>query len=113
MNLPLVAPKHIKEFSPEEYHAYVTGLQVRKVSKGSPVPGLSVSRTKKGKISIRYAKKARPLQYVTNKEIEILGKKASILQSELYLAFKNKKFLITADKAEAERINDDIAQIPW
>lgn len=117
MRTVLISGKHVTEYTPADYHAHVTDMhQMRTKGKAAkpagPAPGLAVSRTKKGALSIRRTK-ARAFAYVTYKEIEALAKAAQCSQAELWQAFKAKEFIITQTRMEAEQRYADIKEIPW
>lgn len=108
--IPLIAPRHVSEFSPDDYHAYVTDMyQLR--TKGrkpvSPAPGLTVSKTKSGKLSIRRSKQ-RSFDYVTMSELAGLARSAEISQADLFNAFKKREFVIGKDRLDCERIYAEI-----
>lgn len=119
MNDVLIAPKSIWDFVAEEYYTYVCEMHELRVkgsrapkARGPTVSGLSVSRTKKGALSIRKSK-ARTFAYVTFDEIAKLAASAKCSQSELWQLFKAKKYLVTRSRMEAEQIYADIKEIPW
>lgn len=103
IGLPLIAPKPFAEYSPDEYHAYVSEMYSlrKKAGKTSVVPGLSVSRTKAGKLSIRKTA-ARAFPYVTYSELAKLAEAAKVNQSDLWQVFQAKKYIITQTRMEAE-----------
>lgn len=116
MNAVFIAPKPLKDFTPDEFHLHVVNmftLPRRKGKSASPAPGLSVNRTKTGKISIRRTAKSRAFAYVTGKEIELLAKAIGSSQSELWNEFKKKKFIFAQNRLEAEKIYADVNSIPW
>lgn len=112
----LIAPKPFSEYEAGEYHSYVSGMWQLRVKKGakppSPAPGLSVSHTKKGALTIRRTK-VRPFAYVTWPEIAALAKAAQCMQSDLWNAFKAKEFIVTQTRMEAERLYSDSKGLPW
>lgn len=111
--LPLIS-KPIEQFTPEEYHAHVTamyGLRVKGGKKASAAPGITISKNKKGVLSIRKSKK-RAFEYVLRTEIDALAKEKKFSISEVWTAFKIKGYIITETKAEAENINTNIKQLP-
>lgn len=105
--IPLISPKPFEEFGAEEYYAYVQSMYGVRVKRGakppSPAPGLSVSRTKKGALSVRRTPKARAFDYVTMHEVELLAKAADVSQAELWNCFKRRGFIVARDRLEAER----------
>ncbi len=112
----LIAPKPFKEYTEVEFHAYVQSMYELR-TKGpaklkSPAPGLKISRTKKGVLTVKRTK-VRPFAYVTRVELAALAKEAGTNQSDLWNMFKQKKYLITKDRMEAERIHADIKGLPW
>lgn len=116
--VPLIAAKHVTEYGEQEYHDYVSGMYELR-QKGSkpakakgPAQGITISRTKKGALSIRRNAKSRPFAYILRAEMEALCAEQGILFSELWNAFKAKDFLIAKDKMEAEQIYANIKQVP-
>jgi hypothetical protein len=105
MRSVLISGRHVTEFTPQEYYEYVSAMyELRRKGKAkaaSPAPGLTVSRTKKGALSIRRAK-SRAFTYVTYPEIAALAKAAGCSQSELWQLFKAKEYIITQTRMEAE-----------
>ncbi len=117
MKLPLIS-KPFKSFTPEEFHQHVKDmyeLRVKgtKAKKPSFADGLTLSRTKKGLVSIRLNKKKRSFEYVLDMEIDALAKGHGMTKSEVWNAFKAKKFVIAKTRIEAEEIYADIKDIPW
>ncbi len=107
-HIPLIAPKPIAEFDSDEYHAYITEMYAlpapkRGAKPPGPAPGLTVSRTKKGALSVRRTK-VRPFAYVTLSEIAGLAKLQECSQADLWNMFKRKKFIIAKDRLEAEHL---------
>jgi hypothetical protein len=103
----LIAPKPVEEFDPEGFHEYVTSMYALRVMRGQkpagPAPGLSVSRTKKGALSVRRAPKTRAFDYVLLSEIAALAKVHETNQADLWNMFTKKKYIITRDRMDAER----------
>lgn len=107
----LIAPKAISEFTPEEFHRYVSEmyqLPRGKCAAGAPqvsrVPGLSITRSKTGRLVVRRNPKVRAFDYVTRSEIAALAKGKECNQADLWNAFKARKFIISGDRMEAEQI---------
>lgn len=113
---PLIAPKHITEYTPNEYHAYVSDMyELRTKGKAKPtagVSGLTVSRTKKGALTVRRAK-VRPFEYVTMPEIKKLADFYKVSQADLWNVFKQKEYIIAKDRLDAERLYSQLKGIPW
>lgn len=116
-NEPLIAPKPIAAFTPDEYHTYVGEmyeLRQRGSSKPkSPAPGLSITRTKKGELSVRRTAKTRPFAYATYAEIEALAKAAGTAQSDVWNLLKRKKFILAQTRIEAEHIYGELNNVPF
>lgn len=117
--LPLIAPKHFSEFTPEEYHQHVMAMYEMRV-KGSTKPkkpsyaeGLSLKLTKTGKISITRTAKKRAFTYVTEAELKSLSEGYKLSFTAIWNAFKEKGFLITKTRLEAEKIKADMDGVPW
>lgn len=104
----LIAPKSVHEFEPDEYYTYVSeqyALRTKGRAKPvSPAPGLTVNRTKAGKLSVRRSK-VRTFEYVTWTEIEKLAAAVKCSQSELWQVLKAKNYIIAKDRMEAEKIH--------
>lgn len=119
--LPIISAQHFSQMTPESFHAHVKGMYElrQKGSKAaakkpsSSVEGITLSRTKKGALSVRLTKKHRPFSYVLNAEINILAKENSLSIAETWNLFKAKEFLITNTRMEAEKIHAEIEGIPW
>lgn len=115
--MPLIS-KPMNQFTPEEYHAYVSGMYELRTKKTSAKPssgvsGLNVSRTKKsGALSIRRTK-VRAFNYVTMAEIQKLANHAKCSQADLWNLFKKKDYIIAVSRMEAEQIYARIKEIPW
>jgi hypothetical protein len=114
----LISGKPVSEFSPDEYYAAVTAMyeQRTRASRTKPqshAPGLTLSRTKKGALSVRRSAKTRAFAYVTLAEVTALAKALSATQAEVWTFFKLKKYIIAKDRMEAERIYSEINEIPW
>lgn len=117
MLLPLIAPRHITEFTPEDYHQYVQNMYALRIKKGSAkptsgVPGLHISRTKKGALSLRRTK-ARTFEYVTTAELAKLAEFSKATQAEVWNLFKAKEYIIAKDRMAAEAAYAQIKELPW
>lgn len=126
--LPLISPKHFRDFTPEEYQAYVKTFYEERTSRGPKVrggrinlvktkpqsfaEGLKLKRLKSGVLSISRTKK-RSSAYVTYAEIEAMSKGYGFSQAEVWNAFRLKHFIIARTLEEAEVIMAKIAEIPW
>ncbi len=120
MRPPLIATKHFSEFTPEEYQEHVKGMyELRQkgskpaVKKPSFAEGLTLKRTKTGKLSITRSTKKRPFAFVLDIEIGALAKGYGFTYTETWNAFKAKKYIISKTRMEAEKIHADISEIPW
>lgn len=113
----LIAPKPFAEYSPEDFHSYVSGMYCLR-TKGkarpvSPAPGLRVSRTKAGALTVSRTAKQRAFAYVTLPELAGLAKANACGQADLWNLFKKKKYIITKTRMEAEQAYAQIKEIPW
>lgn len=105
----LIAPKHFKEFEPSEYHDYVKSMYEERQNSSkptSPAPGIAFTRTKKGKLSIRFTQKFRAFRYITEDEVRGVLAHYENLQmdrSELIETLKEKNFIIAKNRLEAEK----------
>lgn len=112
-----IAPKPFAEFTPDEYHQYISDMFALPRKKGTAKPsagvaGLTVSRTKKGSLSLRKTK-ARTFAYVTMNELKKLADFAKVSQAEVWNLFKKKEYIIAQSRMEAEEIYSNIREIPW
>ena len=67
----------------------------------SPVPGLSVSRSKSGRISVRKLT-GRTLDYVTYMEVKKLSSHYRVGVLTLCRVFREKGWIVARDRQEAE-----------
>lgn len=117
-NLPLIAPKHFSQFTPEEFQSHVKAMyELRqkgsKPKKPSFAEGITLSRTKKGALSVRVSKTKRAFNYATEQEVTALAKGYGFPMSEVWNLLKKKKFIISRTADEAKAIKKDIDEIPW
>lgn len=101
----LISGKPISEFTPESYAEYVRGmyaLRVRGKVKVEPAPGLSISQTKSGKLTVRMNKKKRAFAYVLEVELTELAKHYKVEAEVLREVFLKRKFIIASDRMSAE-----------
>ena len=105
--MPLIAPKPIDAYGADEYYAYVQSMyELRTKGPKKPAPpalGLSVRRTKTGKLSVTRRAKTRPFAYVTLPEIAALATATGCNQSDLWNLFKQKEFIVAKDRMTAEQ----------
>lgn len=114
--MPLIAPKPLTAFTPDEYHKYVSdmyALPARKGKPASPAPGLTVNRTKRGSLSVRRAAKVRPFAYATYAEVAALASAVSTSQSDIWNLLKRKEYIIATTRMEAERLYAELKEMPW
>lgn len=113
--IPLIAPKPFTEYTPDEYHAYVCSMWALPKAKGKPrgpVGGVSVSRLKSGKLSLRRTKQ-RSFAYLTHTELRLLAEHHKTTQSELFQVAKSKQWIIAPDRMSAEKVYADINDLPF
>lgn len=114
--LPLIAPKPFAEYGAQEYYDYVTGMYALRVKRGAkppgPAPGLSLSRTKAGALSIRRSR-SRAFDYVLDTEIIALAKAIGAYQSDVWNAFVRRRFIIAKSRMQAEETYAAVKEIPW
>lgn len=115
--LPLIS-EPFETFTPESFHKHVTEMHELRQRGSKPVKpqvaeGLTLSRTKKGALSVRRNKNKRAWDFVTRAEIEALAKDFGAPLNEVWALFSAKKYVIANDKLEAERINITQGEIPW
>ena len=91
---PLIAPKHFLEHTPESWLSYVKSL---KQEPEKPSSGIFLTRTKKGKLSLRVAREPK---VISQDEIETLAREAGFPISEVYLLAKTKLSIL---KTEAQK----------
>jgi hypothetical protein len=117
MIAPLIAPKPFSAFTADEYHAYITAMWAMPAKRGtrpcSPVSGLSVSRNKKGTLTVRRTAKNRPFAYATTGEVTALAKHVKCPQAELWNLLKAKDFILGPDRLTCEKIYAEIQQLPF
>ena len=105
LGLPLIG-KPMNTFAPEDYVELVRGMyslrQKGAKKPASPAPGLSITRNKKGALTLRRSK-ARTFAYVTFPELAALAASAQTNQSDLWNLFKAKKYIIAQTRMDAER----------
>lgn len=112
----LIAGKSFQDFTPTEFHAHVTamfGSRKRSKPRTEHAPGISLSTSKTGKITIRRAKAKRPIAYVTRTEIQALSTGHGISIAELWTLFREREFLIVETRMEAERRYAELRGIPF
>lgn len=114
-NVPLIAARHFSEFSQGDYHELVRSMHASPSPSGnsSGISGISVSRTKRGKISIRHTVAKRPFKYILAGEIEKIVSTGVGQTAEIWNAFKEKGFIIAKDRLEAEKAYSQIKEVPW
>lgn len=106
----LISKKPLSSFTPEEYHKHVTDMYQERVKSGgskAPVPGLSLSRTKSGKLSVRMNKKQRAFAYVLHSEIDFLAAHYGFERNEILEAFSSRSFIITDSRLNAEKVYEE------
>lgn len=103
--LPLIS-KPMLQFTPDEYAAHVSSMyslrQKGTKKPASPAPGLTVSRNKKGALTVRRSK-TRAFAYVTFPELAALAAAVQTNQSDMWNLFKQKKYIIAQTRMDAER----------
>lgn len=115
LEIPLLAPKRLQEFSPDEYKTYIEGLYFkpepkRSVPKKKALKDFKVRAKIKKKGGLSLVTKRNP-KYITQEEFSAILTKLSLKQDELFLWLKETGFLI-ATHEEAERIAKQIKDIP-
>lgn len=115
---PLIAPKSFAEYGPDEYHAYISGFYALPEAKRgsrpkSPVSGLTVGRTKAGKLTVRRNAKQRAFPYATMAEIRALAEHAKASQADVWNLLKQKEFILGQNRMECEKIWAEVNEIPW
>lgn len=117
MNPLLVCAKPFEAFTPDEFFTYVCSMFGRPLAKAGKKPaialGLTLTRTKAGKLSIKRTKTQRAFAYVTNEEIEKLAKAGGFTIAETWNLFKTKEFIIAPTRMDAEKIHAELAGLPW
>lgn len=112
----LVAPMPFAEFESGAWKTYVNSMyEVRtrgRTRPTAPAKGLSVSRTKRGALSIRRTR-TRSFCYVTYAEITELAAAVPCSQADLWQAFKAKDYIIKQTRMECERIYADLKAMPF
>lgn len=118
--LPLIAPMPFATHSPESFQTYVKGMyeergagKAKRSGKKSLAEGISLSRTKKGALSVRISSKKRAIRYVTRKEITALAISLEAPTAEVWNLFVKKDFAIVESPEEAAATQKTIDEIPW
>ncbi len=96
IKIPLLAPKHISQFSPTEYRQYMRSLWIdpattRKAKARGPIQYLTGTTTKKGSLVIRC--KRSPKQ-VTYEEVDTLRESLSMSHLQVWAALRKRKIKI-------------------
>ncbi len=104
----LISPKSFRDFGPEEFHKYVTGMYALRVRGSKPAKpvfaeGLTVSKTKSGKLSVRRTSAKRAFAYVTRAELSALSTGLGFAELDLWNAFKAAEYIIAQDRMDAEK----------
>lgn len=107
MTKPMLAPKPLNEFTPTEFQEFVRSMKIVKV-KAEPV-AVTFRLNKKGTPILTIRRKPR---YILRNEIDALAAKHKFDVAALFILAKS-KCPIYASKEEAERIENDIKEIPW
>ena len=110
--IPLLSPKHLNSFTPEEYRTYVRSLLNRPPRKLPRVKKEVEWRlTSKGKFSLQI--KRRP-KWISREEIEALIKESKFPANEVWLYVLSAKSKIRiSTREEEERIKKEVSEIPW
>jgi len=93
-HIPLLAPKPIAEFTPEDYMAYVESLYIDWRKPKVPKREFLASRTKKGTIVIRISRKPK---WITRAEIDVLAGEMGLPKSEMFLLVCKRKIEVKND----------------
>lgn len=110
-----ISPKPFAAFGIDEFQNYVADMEIRPAktkAESSPAPGLTISRTKAGKLSIRRAK-SRPFAYITHAELTALAAGAKCSQAELWNTLRSREFILAKSRMEAETIYARLKEIPF
>lgn len=94
--IPLLSPRHIKEFTPESYKAYLKALWIdpattRKAAKKGPVKYLSGTITKKGSLVVRCKRKPK---LVTREEVDSLKDSLGLTYQEVWNALAKREIKV-------------------
>jgi hypothetical protein len=118
--LPLIASKSFEEHSPDSFLTSVKAMYELRQKGSNPKPkkpsfaeGLTLKRTKTGKVSITRSTKKRPFEYVLDIEIDALAKGYEFTKAETWNAFRAKNYIIARTRMDAEKIHADIKGITW
>lgn len=115
--IPLLSPKHLNSFSPEEYKAYVRSLYDKPEKRRLGIrlkkkkPEFAWKKTPAGNISITINRRPK---WLSREEIEQIVKESALPANEVWLHVLNpKKMIRVSTREEEERIMKSIEEIPW
>ncbi len=114
----LMAPKHISEFTPEEYKQYVKDLNFhppkkksKSVKKKRALAPLVWRLNKKGTLILKIN---RTPKWISREEIAQIAKDSGIEERLIYIKIgaKNSKIAISTEEAES-KARKESEEIPW
>ena len=112
--IPLLSPKALSFFSPEEFKLYVVSLY----HKPEPAPA-KVKKLREYKVSAKVLKSGlisvttkREPKYVTEGEFAEICGRLDRTENEVFICLQSKGFLVRSHE-EAERIAAELKGIPW
>ena len=85
--IPLIAPKHLSQYSPIEYFTYVRSLH-REPERAAPPAEFTVSVNKKGTVVLRINRKPK---YLTPSEVDKIAQQLGWKKQEAWLMIREKK----------------------
>lgn len=116
MSLPLLSPRRLSDFSPEEFKTYIKSLYAKRAPKQGKAKKktmrekpITTKITKKGKLSITTR---REVKYATEEESRAIEKTTGRGANEVFIALRAAGF-ITATHEEAERIKGELDGLPF
>jgi hypothetical protein len=84
---PLLSPKPLRDYSPQEYKAYIESLYIEPPKKIPPAE-VRISLNKKGSIVLRIT---RSPKFVLAAEVPILAREVGLTQQALWMILRKKK----------------------
>ncbi len=110
---PLLAPRPFADFSVAEFRQYVVSLYAKRIRKAAktkkPPKEYSVTKTKKGNLSIRVKREPK---WLSRSELEAEALRLDFPLNLLWLAVKERKILV-CEASEAATMKENLESFPW
>lgn len=113
--IPLLSVKPMKDFTPEDYKAYVRGLLNRPVKKIKAIKlkkPFKWSLTKKGNLSVSVTRKPK---WLTRAEVDQISAESGFPENEVWLKVTSKRGGVSVYDSEeqAREVMKQTEEIPW